>query len=163
MNKSTVIRKAKKQDIDAIRFILSDWLTAEEVDYYTKRIGVLISEPKYDTHYFVALLNNKIVGVAGYRQPVPKILKFASSIKPAELCLLYVDNEQRGHGVGTALLNFVIEQAKAKGYNELVVRSADKFAKNGWGFYDRIGLIRVGQLLPPESETISQIWTKKIN
>ncbi|MCX6785130.1 MAG: GNAT family N-acetyltransferase [Candidatus Komeilibacteria bacterium] len=167
MNYKIKTRLVNKKDINAVKIVLSDWLSKKEVIYYTQSIKDIIStsllKPKYDGHYYVAIANQKIIGVAGFRMPLPKLLKFASTKNPAELCMLYVAAKHRGgKGVGTALLNHVINQAKKRKYKELIVRSAKKFKKTGWGFYDHMGFNRVGELLPPDSKTISQVWSKKI-
>jgi len=161
------IRPAETKDLPAIGSILSDWLSKDEVDHYTKSVKDIVSgsssKPQFDSHYFVAVLNQEIIGVAGFRTPLPKLLNFTSTSKPAELCMLYVAKDHKGKkGAGKALLDFVISQAIEKGYEELVVRSAEKFKDTGWGFYDHMGFTRVGELLPPDSKTMSQVRTKKL-
>lgn len=161
------IRSISEENISVVRKILSDWLGKEEVDHYTESIQAVISdspsEPKLDSHYYIAELGKNVVGVTGFRIPNPKIVKFATARKPAELCMLYVAKEHRGgRGVGTALLDHVIDQAKSKEYEELLVRSSEKFADTGWGFYDHKGFKRVGELLSEETGKKSQIWSKRI-
>jgi GNAT superfamily N-acetyltransferase len=167
MKNKPEVRSLDENDIDSVSNVLSDWLSKEEVDHYIKSIqDIIVSpspKPKFDSHYYVALLNEEIIGVAGFRVPIPKLVKFASTKTPAELCMLYVAKEHRGgKGIGTILLNHIIDQAKIQGYQELIVRSAEKFVDTGWGFYDHMGFDRVGQLLPSGSEKKSQIWSKKL-
>jgi len=166
MENKIEIRSVNKNDLSAISEVLLDWLTAEEVEHYIKQIHDIISDtsgPKFDSHYYVAVLDKVVIGLVGFREPLPKLLKFTTKAKPAELCMIYVSNKHRGgQGVGTALLNYVIKELVARKYDELVVRSAEKFSDTGWGFYDSLGFERVGQLLPPESETKSQVWLKQL-
>lgn len=167
INYEIKIRPVDKKDISAISSIFSDWLSKDEVDHYTKAIQDIISssssKPKFDSHYYVAIFNHNVIGIVGFRIPLPKLLKFASTKTPAELSVLYVAKEHRGgKGVGTALLNHVINQIKKRKYEELIVRSSEKFKDTGWGFYDYSGFNRVGELLSPNSKTMSQIWTKPI-
>jgi len=168
MKHKVEIRPMDNKDIKAVSKILSDWLTKEEVDHYTKSIQEIVSDsfstPKFNSHYYVAIYGEDIVGVAGFRIPNPKLLKFATTKTPAELCMLYVAKEHRGgKSVGTVLLDHILDQVKDKKYTELIVRSAEKFTNTGWGFYDKKGFNRIGQLSPPEAEKVSQIWTKKIS
>ncbi|MBU1119575.1 GNAT family N-acetyltransferase [Patescibacteria group bacterium] len=159
------ISPINQKDLDTVNTILSDWLSKEEVDHYVKSIENIISKstskPKFDSHYYVATFEGKVVGVAGFRKPNPKLLEFTTTKTPAELCILYVDKEHRGgKGVGTALLNHIIKQAKKRKYKEFIVRSAEKLSDTGWGFYDNMDFDRVGRLSPPEYEKVSQVWVK---
>lgn len=161
-------RPVDEKDLEAIKRVLSDWLSVEEVKHYTESIREIVStslpQPKFDSHYYVAIFCGGIVGVAGFRMLNPMLLQFATTKTPAELCMLYVAKEHRGgKGVGTALLNYVIDEVKKRKYEEIIVRSAEKFADTGWGFYDKMGFCRVGQLQQSETEKKSQIWAKKIS
>lgn len=166
MKLKVAIELANRENLGEINRILSDWLAPEEVDYYIKSIRKIVCSaslpPKFDSHYYVAASGAEIVGVAGFRQPTPKLLPFAKTENPAELCMLYIASNHRCKGVGTALLKHLAGLIKDRGYEELIVRSAERFADTGWGFYDEIGFERVGRLSDKESGKISQIWTKHL-
>lgn len=164
--KQIIIRPAENTDLGAINAVLLDWLSDQETLHYTKTINEVVldstTEPVFDSHYYVAIFGKEVIGVVGFRTPNPKLLQFSTTQKPAELCMLYVTKQYRGgRGVGTALLQYVMEEAQKRKYEELLVRSSEKFSDTGWGFYDKMGFARVGTLAPPECKT-SQIWTKKI-
>jgi carbonic anhydrase len=61
----------------------------------------------------------------------------------AEAKRLYVRPEFRDRGIGRALLNWVIEQARAAGYRELVGDTMPVMAK-ALAMYDRMGFERTG-------------------
>ena len=167
MKEQLKIRLVEAKDLDSIESIFSDWLTAEETDHYLESVKQSINKSadsiKFNSNFFVAEFGGVVIGVAGYRNPIPKLVRFVSSDRPVELSMLYVASDHRGgKGVGTALLNMIMEQTKKESYQELVIRSSIKFEDSGWGFYDKFpGLKRAGQLTPPESEAVSQIWTMK--
>jgi L-amino acid N-acyltransferase YncA len=167
MNTDIEIRSATIEDLEMIKSIFSEWLSSEETEHYTEAVRQRIEKSpesiKYGNHYFVSVLDGTVIGVAGYRKPIPKLQQFVSTDNPAELSMLYVTSSHRGgKGIGTALLSTIIDQTKKEGYLELVVRSSEKFKDSGWGFYDKFeDLERVGQLTPPESKQVSQVWAMK--
>lgn len=158
MKDNLIIRPLEPKDFPALVLVLADWLSKEECDYYEIEIRNILVEEKFDCHYYVAVLEAKVIGVVAYRSLQPKLLEFSTTEKAAELNLFYVAKEYRGgQGVGTALLNYLINQIKTSAYQELIVRSAAKFKDRAWGFYDKMGFTR---LIKDLSE--SQIWSKKI-
>jgi predicted N-acetyltransferase YhbS len=54
------------------------------------------------------------------------------------LAALYIDENQRGHGLGAKLQQHVIEHARALGYPQLYLYSASK------GYYERFGWQYIG-------------------
>ena len=161
MNQDLKIKLASPDYTSNIRDVLLDWLTPEEAEYYIVKIND--QNKLYDSHYYLALLNDKVVGIIAYREPAPKVVRFTISEKPAEINMLYVGKEYcRGQGIGKTLLSYITDEVKGSGYTELVVRSAEKFKDTGWGFYDHMNFSRAGELMPPESETRSKVWNKVI-
>lgn len=164
------IRTTSMEDLPAVKKILSAWLSSEEVIHYLGFIEDSIAHATesliYDSNYLVAeTKDNEIVGVLGYRKPIPKIIQFTSTENPAELNMLYVSPEKRGgHGIGTALVNEMEKNLKTKKYTEIVIRSAKRFEEVGWGFYDKLpGFKRVGLMQQTsDNEEESQIWHKII-
>jgi len=160
------IRSAKIEDLGDINSVLSEWLFPEEVIHYLDLIKQSIKQTpgslEFDSHFIVAESDKKIIGLAGFRKLLPKLIKFSNTNNPGELSMIYISNKHRGNKIGTTLLNEIVDQTKKRNYTELIIRSSDRFKDSGWGFYDNFsGAEKVGQLLPPESEGISQIWTIK--
>lgn len=164
------IRPIASDDLSASKKILSSWLNAEEVEHYfgfiknslDKQTGSLI----FDNHYFVAETQDKeVIGIIGYRKPIPKMIPFAVTKNPLELNMLYVlPKNRQGQGVGTALVNEVEKMMQQKKYTEILIRSAKKFEKSGWGFYDQLpGFKRIALLQESADIDPAQIWQKIIN
>ncbi len=168
-NENILIRDAAVQDVPSIKVILQEWFQDEELEAYIKTVEYGIQEvgdaKKFDYHYYVACFEKKVIGVGGIRKPHPKLKQFTHTENPAGFSMLYVTKDHRGgKGVGSKLFQHMVQEVKNRGYTELVVRSSILFKESAWGFYDKMpGLERVGQLTPPESKRISQIWVMKFN
>jgi len=158
------ISSAKISDLKNIKSVLGYWLTAEEVEHYLPYIKNSIYGEKmaiqYDSHYFVISSDkNKIIGVIGYRKPIPKVKKYACTKNPVELNMLYLRPNWRGKGVGRHGLAYLEEQVLIKGYGEILVRSADRFKDTAWGFYDHHDFKRMGKI-KEEKKNYSQVWSR---
>ncbi|MFH1171596.1 MAG: GNAT family N-acetyltransferase [bacterium] len=160
------IRSVTASDYQTVKSILTAWLTSDEVQHYMKYIQSSVEQTpeskEYDSHYLVAeTLEHEVIGILGYRKPIPKMTPFARTKYPAELNMLYVSPEKRGgQGIGTALTIHLEKELQQKKYTEIVIRSAKRFEQVGWGFYDKYpGFQRVGVLTDLGSED-AQIWSK---
>jgi len=139
------IAKAKLKDLESIRGILSQWTEAEEVEKYVSRIAEEIEgEREFNARYWVGKLKGKIVGVVGISDPLPKVLGLAKGKNPGEIKILYIDGKERGKGVGRILVNLVERKALSEKYDELLVRSAERYKNTAYGFYEKMGYVKVG-------------------
>jgi len=159
------IRLVKKQDLVQVFNILKDWLTEKEAEYYTNSIRGVVedssSKPKFNSYYYAALINNQVVGVIGFRELNPKLLKFSKTEKPVELCIFYIKKDYRKKGTGSILLDFLMKEIKRRDYKEVIVRSSDRFMDTGWGLYNKKGFSVVGEFTS-KTNNKSRIWNKKI-
>ena len=99
------IRKAKEEDIEGILKIIND----PELE------SVVLKKSKEDiknNNYFIAKIDNKIVGVVGYK------LWENGNTKP-EVISLVVDKNYQGRGVGFDLVKFCLEEIKSKGFKSV--------------------------------------------
>lgn len=148
------IRSLSDGDIPTLRPILATWvkdrasgqLLPEEVE---EDLQVMLESigGKNDRTYLVAEdVDGSVIGVIGFKIPDPRMLPFTKTSKPTELVNAYVSQEHRaGKGVGRALVNKLEEEAKAKGFTEVVLNSGPRYKDTGWGFYDKLeGYQRVG-------------------
>jgi ribosomal protein S18 acetylase RimI-like enzyme len=163
------IRPIEVSDVAAVKVILTAWLRDDEVRHYLgfieSSIHLTLESREYDSHYLIAETEDRnIVAILGYRKPIPKLLPFSHSSNPAELNMLYVIPERRGgQGIGTALVAAMEAKLLQKSYTEIIVRSAKRFERVGWGFYDKLsGFRRVGTIDEPGREQ-SQVWSKRIS
>lgn len=100
-----------------------------------------------DREYFVAeTAGGRVVGMIGLSPLKQPLHEFSQTEKPIELVNTYVDKDYRaGMGVGSALVNRLVERATEKGFTEVLLDSGPRYEHTAWGFYDRLpGFQRVG-------------------
>lgn len=158
-----VIDKPIKEDLTAIKKILSQWTQKEEVEKYIERISNEIdSQTQYNMHFWVAREGKVAIGVVGLSDPLPKVLPFVKTEKPVEIKILYVDGNHQGKGVGRNLITFIEDEAKREGFSEIIVRSAKKYIGTAWGFYKKMKYSEAG-VLEKDKETRMQVFQKLLN
>lgn len=135
-----IIDKPKKTDIDYIRKILEQWTEAAEVEKYCQRIvNEIDGMIEFNMHFWIAKENELSVGIIGLSDPLPKVISFAKTPKPAEIKILYVDTTQQGKGIGRLLVEFIEKEAVRQNYKELLIRSAKRYQNTAYGFYQKLG------------------------
>ncbi len=93
---------------------------------------------------------------------MPKIIPFATTSKPGEIKILYVDNNFKRKGLGTQLIVFLENNARKKGYTELLVRSANRYVDTGYAFYSARGYKAVGKVTGGEGSEKMRVFVKLI-
>lgn len=162
-NDITTIRPVEEKDLSGIREIYSSYYTkSEDRDYFINRVQQVLEggqEAKgSDLRYLVADKGGFIVGILGFRKAPSKMLPFVKTPNPVELYTFFVRDRQ--HGVGRALFEKMREMAKESGYTEIVVFSSKAWESN-WGFYDKMGFVRITQL-KIEDGRIGQVWSMRL-
>lgn len=148
------IRTLSDGDIPSLRPILATWVKdrttgqplPEEVEEDLQVMQESIGGNNGRTYFVAEDLDGSVIGVIGFKIPDPRMLPFTESLKPAELVNAYVSQDRRaGKGVGRALVSKLEEEAKTKGFTEIVLNSGPRYKDTGWGFYDKLeGYQRVG-------------------
>jgi GNAT superfamily N-acetyltransferase len=87
---------------------------------------------------WVAEVSGTVVGAIGL-SPVGE---------DAALSAFYVDSAYRGSGIGRTLLEYVVKEAKAQGFNQLHLETSSRF-REAIHLYEAVGWVR-GPDLPPE-------------
>ena len=95
--------------------------------------------------------------------PLPRVIPLTESENPGEIKILYVDEESHGQGIGKGLVGFLEEEAISQNYSELLVRSALKYKNTGWGFYERLGYQKCGQIAGGKNGELMQVFRKRLN
>ncbi|KKR63108.1 hypothetical protein A2210_02745 [Candidatus Woesebacteria bacterium RIFOXYA1_FULL_40_18] len=141
------VRELRLDDLDSLRPILSTWIkdrdTGEtlpgEVEEDLEIMGDS-AQGKNDRKYFVAEdVEGKVIGVIGFKNPDPRMLKYCQTSNPAELVNAYVSADQRaGKGAGKALVAKLEAEAIKEGRTEIVLNSGPRYKETGWGFYDKL-------------------------
>lgn len=155
------IEKPSLADVESVRKILSVWTGKEEVDKYFERIKSEITGiTEYNLQFWVAKEDEKVVGIAGLCDPLPKILEFAKTEKPGELKILYLNPGVRGKGIGKRLLGFVENEARNQSYKEILIRSAERYKDTAYGFYEKMDYGKVGIVAGSDSPEPMQVFEK---
>ena len=87
-----------------------------------------------------AELDGRVVGVA-HLQVAPAIERDRPA---ARIAALVVDEAQRGHGVGRALVEAMEAEARTRGCDVLFVTTAER-RDDAHAFYERVGLEQTGR------------------
>lgn len=134
------IRKPQKNDIEIIRKILSQWTEKDEVEKYIERIlNEINNKIEFNTRFWVITDNAIPIGVGGISEPLPKVKYLSKGNNPAEIKILYLDNNSRGKGAGKKLLVFLENVLFDKNHDEIIIRSAEKYKDTAYGFYEKFG------------------------
>ena len=161
---TSVISKPKISDLAEIKNILLQWTKEEDVAKYLKRIRDEIEGiTQYKNQFWVIREQNRVVGIGGLADSLPRFKHFFKTQNPGEIKLLYVDNEARSKGVGKKLLNHLEERAKMAKYGELVARSNIRYKDTAYGFYEKMGYKNVGYLRGMDKKKVAAIFHKMLS
>lgn len=150
-------------DLEQIRRIMSFWTEKKEVIKYLERIDNEINQKtEYNLQFWIAKEDNRVVGIIGMCNPLPKILPLAISNHPGEIKILYVDHLLRGQGIGKQLVQFIEKEAAKQGYSELMIRSAHKYQETAYGFYLKMGYRVAGTVSGGDESKTMQVFQKQL-
>lgn len=113
-------RNATNQDVPGIWTLISSVLTEYGIDACQRTTDSDLNDIErsyWDAGgvFFVLLEDGQVIGtVALHRQ----------SATVCELCRMYLSSRYRGRGLGRRLLNAALEEARARGYEEVVLETA---------------------------------------
>ena len=142
-----IIQKPKIEDLEMIRRILEHWTDLEEVEKYLSRISSEINgQTEYSMNFWVIKEQGLIIGIGGLAKPLPLILPLARSGNPGEIKILYVDDSHRNLGAGKKMVRFLEVEARRQNYQELFIRSAKRYQNTAYGFYEKMGYMKLGEL-----------------
>lgn len=156
-----IIRDFQKNDQKAVEEIFALYWTDPEfikelsdaLKIYINKTEECINE-KYN--FFVAEENDEVVGIAGFRNAPDYFRSYTKTNNPAELYILA--SKYKGRGIGKELRLKRIEEAKKFGFTEVVLYSPNSH-KTSWGFHDKLGFERVGEVIAPDGYP-GQVWRK---
>jgi len=106
------------------------------------------------SYYFIALIDNKLVGGAGI---------FPTENLPegtCELVKLYLHKDARGTGLGKKLLHTAMQWAKENGYTQVYLESMPELSK-AVTIYENVGFRRIDQPLGNSGHCGCDIWMIK--
>jgi len=131
------IRAAKFEDVPSMVELLQELFALEpdfpyRPDLHTQGLELLLSHS--ETSVFVAEKNGMLAGMVTLQPHIST----GFGCKDAILEDLVVRSSFRSQGLGSALLNTAVQQAKAKGYKRLRLM-ADRGNSHALGFYEKHG------------------------
>ncbi|MBP6885712.1 MAG: GNAT family N-acetyltransferase [Candidatus Pacebacteria bacterium] len=98
---------------------------------------------------FVAEENGEIVGVALLRKVQNFMMPYTSTNNAAECYIAGV--KYKGRGIGRALREARIEEAKKLGFQEIILYSSQSHS-DAWAFHDKSDFKRIGVVPAPNGE-----------
>ncbi len=166
------IRLLRQDDIEIIRPILECWIRhwetgdiiPEEIDEIIKEMENSINNPNISTYLVAETPLDGVIGVVGFRPPTQEMLPFVTVDKATELTNFYVAEKHRGgKGIGTSLLNAIEQRAVKRGYEQIVLNSGPRYKETAWGFYDKMGYARVGEVKDMYGPGVhAPVWSKTL-
>lgn len=147
-----IIRDFKKDDTQQVEAIFALHFTDAE---FLKELSDALEQYPF----FVAEEDGgEIVGVGGLRSAPEYLARCASTTNPAEFYI--VASKYKGRGIGESLRVHRLEAAKKLGYTEVVLYSPNSHQVS-WGFHDRLGFERVGEVVAPDGYP-GQVWRRAV-
>ncbi|MDB5265630.1 MAG: hypothetical protein JWM39_343 [Parcubacteria group bacterium] len=143
-----IIRELRQEDISAVEEIFDLYWSGEFRAHLSERLH------SSDLQWTVAEENTEIVGVAASREAPTRMRKYAKTDRVVEFYIAAA--KYKGRGIGTALRNARIEQARKDDFKEVVFFSGDTH-QDSWNFHDASEFRRVGEEIAPDGET-GMIW-----
>jgi len=151
------IRDYKKEDKSQVQDIFKKYWTDPEFLYeLSGELDNFTDLKKHFSGFIVAEENNKIVGIAGYKETPNYLKDFAKTDSTVELYVIAVKDKRKG--VGKILKSNIIVKAKENNFSEILLFSPESH-KESWSFHDTHDFERLGEVIPPEDE-VGQVWSK---
>ena len=156
-----LIRNFQKEDKNVVEEIFAMyWTDPEFLKKLSHKLEMCVEQTQeyIDNKYsfFVAEEDGEVVGIAGLRSAPDHMRKHTKTDNPGEFYVLA--SKYKGRGIGTALRQKRLEEAKKLGFTELVLYSPNSHG-DSWSFHDGMGFERVGEALAPDGEP-GMIWRK---
>lgn len=166
------IRRLQIGDMTQIEPILRFWMVdSKSGEFDEKDFNNTSSEMRKsilglnDREYFVAEIDQQVVGIMGYRNPEEGMKQFISQGKTGkEIINAYINKRFQGNGVGTTLLKTIIDELKSQRIDEAVVSSGPRFKESGWTFWHKMFGMAV-KILPDYygPNTPTPVWKTKLS
>ena len=141
-----IIRKAERSDVPAMREIFNEVLLNSNSIYREEEVSLeeryAWFDEKMEHGYplFGAYESDKLIGYAGYGS-----WRAAQGYRNTVELTIYVDNKCRGTGVGSLLMQTIIDQAKSDGYH-VMLGAIDAENKGSIEFHKRFGFIETARM-----------------
>lgn len=152
MQKSVTVREASRDEFEKLGQLMVSVYSSlegfpspdEQPKYYDMlaHVGRLAERPS--TQLLVALAGNQLVGGVVFISDMAQYGSGGSATRETDAAgfrLLAVDPKARGMGVGKALADACIAQAKARGLKQVIIHTTRAMTV-AWEMYERMGFER---------------------
>lgn len=141
-----VVRELREADMESLRPILAQWIRDRDSgEVLEDEITSVLEAMRASTTghngrlYLVAEgAEGQMAGVMGMAEPGSDMRAFATTERPIEFINAYIDQEQRGKGVGRQLAEGLEARAVAAGHTEIIVNSGPRYQESGWAFWTKL-------------------------
>ncbi|MDD5016341.1 MAG: GNAT family N-acetyltransferase [Atribacterota bacterium] len=148
-NKSNNFELGKLEacDIDDLMNVARQWVKwwktgevdEEELASIKERMEGSLNNNGY-TYFVIRDNTRRAIGMCAIREPEDKMQQYKASpsTNSAELVNLFLDNAERGKGLGMKLMEFCFSQAKKIGFEEIIWNSGPRYKNSAWDFYTKL-------------------------
>ena len=150
------IRRAQRTDVPAMREIFNEVLRnsnsiyREEEVTLEERYAWFDEKLEHGFPIFGAYEGDHLIGYAGYGT-----WRAAQGYRKSVELTIYVDQKRRGKGIGSKLMQTIIEHAKADGYH-VMIGAIDAANQQSIEFHKRFGFVEVARM--PEVALKNDQW-----
>jgi GNAT superfamily N-acetyltransferase len=131
------IREATERDVEALAGLMTELGYPTTVEEMGRRLAGISADPSYLT--LVAERDGRVVGMAG----VHLQRTYEADGEIARIMSFVVGSEERGGGVGRALISAVEDWARSRGAADIMLTAHERRA-GAHEFYRRLGYDRTG-------------------
>ncbi len=154
-----------------VRSNVTGEIETEEIEEIRNRmVGSLETHAESNGYHYFMVRNEmrKAIGFCAIRNPEPQMEPFKSTPThhSAELVNLFLDDSYRRRGIGYQLVLYTLEQARIRGYDEVIWNSGPRYKSTSWDFYRQFAGEPVGSAyarygFTPEGIPINApVWRK---
>lgn len=150
------IRLAERTDVPSMREIFNEVLRnsnsiyREEEVTLEERYAWFDEKLEHGFPIFGAYEGDHLIGYAGYGT-----WRAAQGYRKSVELTIYVDQKRRGKGIGSKLMQTIIEHAKADGYH-VMIGAIDAANQQSIEFHKRFGFVEVARM--PEVALKNDQW-----
>ncbi|MDQ5957166.1 MAG: putative acetyltransferase [Patescibacteria group bacterium] len=112
-----------------------------------------------DCNFYIALNIDEVVGVVGVRKVKNFLLDHTNTDNPCELYI--IASKSKNKGVGSALLQHIINECKRMYYTELICYSPETH-DSSWRFYEKNGFVSLGIVNDPDDGYPGMVWRRLV-
>lgn len=147
-----IIRGLEEKDIPAAENIFDKYWSGYFRSHLTHKLKLM------DMNWIVAKQAGEVVGVAASREAPEQMCAYSETGSVIEFYVAAV--KYQGQGIGTALRDEIVKQARKAGYKEVVFFSGETH-QDSWAFHDNSDFKRAGEFTAPDGEK-GIIWLMKL-